>query len=205
MPRPRSLDKDTIATAALAVIDAHGPAGLTMRAVANRLAMSPMALYRYVEDRYELETLVVEKVLAEADIEAPSHGSWQDRVTYLMEQVRAAVSAHPAVVPLTLTRRHTSPALRRWSETVLGVLTEAGLEGPRRAVALRCLLGYLIGAIQLDHLGSLEGHGTSALAGLSSSEFPYLSSTARDARRLGAEEEFAGGLAMVLRGVADGL
>ncbi|ASR38021.1 transcriptional regulator [Prauserella marina] len=203
MPRPRSLDKDRIATAALAVIDAHGPAGLSMRAVANQLAMSPMALYRYVEDRDELETLVVEKVLAEADSEPPSRGSWQERVAYLMEQVRAAVSAHPAVVPLTLSRRHSSPSLRRWSETVLGVLTEAGLEGPRKAVALRCLLGYLVGAIQLDHLGPLAGHGTSALADLPSAEFPYLSATAREARHLGAEEEFAGGLAMVLRGITD--
>jgi hypothetical protein len=115
--------------------------------------------------------------------------------------VRDAAGAHPEIVPLTLTHRHSSPSLLRWSETVLAILAEAGLAGRQRAVALRCLLGYVIGAIQLEHLGPLTGPGTAAMAALPEAEFPHLADTARHARAIGADEEFGGGLDVLLRGL----
>ncbi|MDH6464510.1 hypothetical protein M2302_004710 [Micromonospora sp. A200] len=39
-------------------------------------------------------------------------------------------------------------------------------------VALRALLAYAVGAIQLEHLGPLSGSGTDAMAGLSPAEGP---------------------------------
>jgi Tetracyclin repressor-like, C-terminal domain len=118
-----------------------------------------------------------------------------------VERVRAATGAHPEVVPLTLIHRHSSPSLLRWSETVLGILAEAGLQGRQRAIALRGLLGYVIGAIQLEHLGPLAGGGTAVMAGLSHEDFPHLADTARHARSVGPDEEFREGLAFLLRGL----
>ncbi|MFC6019371.1 TetR/AcrR family transcriptional regulator C-terminal domain-containing protein [Plantactinospora solaniradicis] len=202
MPRPRSLSPVQLASAALAVIDRDGLVGLTMRAVAKELGMSTMALYRYVHDRAELEALVVELVLGAVDSTPPPPGPpWQARIEVMVGRVRAAVGAHPAVVPLTLTHRHRSPGVLRWSETVLGILTEAGLDGGRRVVALRGLLSYVVGAIQLEHLGALSGAGTTAIAELPQAEFPHLAETARSARRIGPDEEFGGGLDIILRGL----
>jgi hypothetical protein len=84
----------------------------------------------------------------------------------MVEWVRVVTGAHPEVVRLTLTHRHSSPSLLRWSETVLEIFDGAGLRGPQRAVALRGLLGYVIGAIQLEHLGPLSGTGTTTMAQL---------------------------------------
>jgi hypothetical protein len=89
----------------------------------------------------------------------------------------------------------------RWSESVLGVLTEAGLNGERRVVALRGLLGYVIGAIQLEHLGALSGPGTVAISRLPLAEFPHMAETARNARNIGPDQEFLGGLTMLLDGI----
>ncbi|GIH92678.1 TetR/AcrR family transcriptional regulator C-terminal domain-containing protein [Planobispora siamensis] len=202
MPRPRSLTQGQIAAAALAVIDRDGLAALSMRTVAGELGMSTMALYRYVGDRDELEGLVVELVLDGVDASPPPGATWQERITVLAGRVRERVGAHPGVVPLTMTHRHRSAGILRWSETVLGVLAEAGVEGPERVVALRGLLSYLIGAIQLEHLGPLSGEGTAAIAGLPRAEFPRMAETAGHALLIGAEEEFHGGLAIVLRGIA---
>ncbi|MEN3613157.1 TetR/AcrR family transcriptional regulator [Plantactinospora sp. ZYX-F-223] len=204
MPRPRSLTPDQLASAALAVLDRAGLAGLTMRAVATELRMSTMGLYRYVTDRAELEALVVELVFGGVDpTPPPGPADWRDRIRTMVERVRKAVEAHPAVVPLTVAHRHTSVSLLRWSETVLGILTEAGLDGGRRVVALRGLLSYVVGAIQLEHLGALAGAGTGAIAELSPDEFPHLTETARYARRIGPTEEFDGGLDIVLRGLVE--
>lgn len=204
MPRPRSLTHTGIATAALSVIDAHGLAALTMRAVATELGMGTMSLYRYVADREELEGLVVDLVLGNVDVSTPNRAPWKERVTLLFGRVRAAVGAHPATVPLLLTRRDTSASLLRFGECALAILTDGGFSGERRAVAFRCLNSYVLGALQIAHLGPLSGEGTAALAELPRTEFPLLASTAQDAKNLTADEEFRSGLAAVLDGL-DGL
>lgn len=204
MPRPRSLTHAQLASSALAVVDRDGLAGLSMRAVAQELGMSTMALYRYVADREELERLVVEFVLADVDTEPPppsGAAAWDERIEVLVRRLRDVMSAHPAVVPLTVTHRHESPGVLRWSEAVLAVLTEAGFDGGRRVVALRSLLAYVIGALQLSRLGPLSGEGTVAISALRPTEYPYMAETARQARNVGADEEFFGGLAALLRGL----
>ncbi|WP_437730085.1 TetR/AcrR family transcriptional regulator [Sorangium sp. So ce1335] len=201
MPRPRSLSHRGIAVAALAVIDREGLAALSMRAVASELGMSTMALYRYVNDREQLERLVVDLVLSAVDVEVPSRGSWIERVTILVGRVRDAIRAHPSVVPLTLAHRHSSEGVRRFGEVLLAVLTEAGFAGAQRVIAFRSLLSYVIGALQAEHLGPLSGTGTAQLAELSEAEYPFLSTTARDARCVPPDREFFGGLAIVLRGL----
>ncbi|GAA2313865.1 TetR/AcrR family transcriptional regulator C-terminal domain-containing protein [Streptomyces hawaiiensis] len=202
MPRPRSLSQARLASAALAVIDRDGLTGLSMRSVAKELGMSTMALYRYVEDREELERLVVDLVLGTVDTEPPGPETpWQQRVEVLMGRLRDAVAAHPEIVPLTVAHRHRSLAGLRWSESVLGVLTEAGFDDDQRVIALRGLIGYLIGAIQLEHLGPLSGEGTLAMAELPSDAFPRMAETARHARKVSADREFMGGLALLLRGL----
>ncbi|WP_019630493.1 TetR/AcrR family transcriptional regulator [Actinomadura atramentaria] len=200
MPRRRSLTTAQIAAAALAVLDRDGPAGLSMRAVAAETGVSTMALYRYVADREELEGLMVDAVFGAVDA-APPPGPWRERVAVLAERVRAAVAAHPAIIPLTVAHRHRSPAMLRWSEAVLAVLTEAGQTGAARVVALRALTAYVIGAVQLEHLGPLAGPGTDALAALPADAFPLLAATARAAAAVSVEREFHRGLALLLDGL----
>jgi AcrR family transcriptional regulator len=195
VPRPRSLTTDQLADAALAAIDRDGLAGLTMRAVAKQLGVSTMGLYRYVADREELEQLVVERVLGAIDTTRPD----TDPIATMVRRIRTAIRAHPDVMPLTTTYRHSSPSILRWSETVLQILTSHGIDGPQRVIAMRALLGYVIGAIQLDQGGPLKGAGTVALA--AQDDFPYMAETARDAREIGPDEEFSGGLAVLLRGL----
>ncbi|MEV7146169.1 TetR/AcrR family transcriptional regulator [Streptomyces sp. NPDC093084] len=202
MPRPRSLAPDQLAATALAVIDREGLTGLSMRAVAKELGMSTMGLYRYVRDREELERLVVELVLGAVDTGPPDPAAgWRERITVMVRRMRDAVGAHPAVVPLIIAHRHHSLGVLRWSEAVLAILDETGMAGERRVVALRALLGHLIGAIQLEHLGSLAGAGTVAISELPPDAFPHMAATARTARTVDADREFLGGLAILLDGL----
>ncbi|MEU3604301.1 TetR/AcrR family transcriptional regulator [Streptomyces sp. NPDC035033] len=202
MPRPRSLTPDRLAAAALAVVDRDGLAALSMRTVAKELGMSPMGLYRYVSDREELERLVVDRILDAVDTAPPPEDApWTERVEVMVGRLRAAVARHPEAVPLALTHRHRSPGGLLWSEAVLGILAGAGVDGPRRVVALRALHGYVTGAIQLEHRGPLAGPGTEAIAALPGDRFPLLTETAREARGVTPDEEFFGGLRLLLRGL----
>ncbi|MEU1710713.1 TetR/AcrR family transcriptional regulator [Streptomyces sp. NPDC005706] len=202
MPRPRSLTTRQLASAALAVIDRDGLTALSMRAVAQELGMSTMGLYRYVQDREDLERLVVERVLSDVDTGLPDSGaSWRDDVEVMARRLRDTMGAHPEVIPLTVVHRHRSPAGLRWSESVLAILTTAGISGERRVIALRALLGYLIGAIQLEHLGPLAGPGTTAITRLPPTDFPHMAETARTAQHMDADREFLGGLRLLLDGL----
>ncbi|MBP2471382.1 AcrR family transcriptional regulator [Crossiella equi] len=58
--RPARLSKQAIVAAAVAIVAEEGLAGVSMRRVAERLACSPMALYRHVRDKDELVALVRE-------------------------------------------------------------------------------------------------------------------------------------------------
>ena len=91
----------------------------------------------------------------------------------------------------------------RWGEAVLGVLGAAGFTGTRRVIAFRALLAYLFGALQVARLGPLAGAGTRRLAALPDTKFPLLAATARDALAVDPDDEFRGGLSVLLRGMRE--
>lgn len=201
MPRPRSLNQVDLAKAALAVIDRDGLTALTIRAVASELGMSAMGLYRYVEDRDQLEGLVFDLVLRSVDPTLSPRASWRRRVTILLERVRDAIGAHPSVVPLLLARRFTSDAVGPWSEALLDTLADAGFTGRQRFIAFRTLLSYIVGAIQTEHLG-LVPQATQALPGEGHpDEFPLLAEHAQLIRNVPLDTVFRHGLNVVLEGL----
>lgn len=162
--------------------------------------MSTMALYRYVSDRDELERLVAERLLASLSVEVDD-GSWTAQVVTLVEQVRSVAAAHPEAIPLLLRHRHDTPSSLRWIERMLGVLAEAGFDGTSRVVAQRAIVHFLVGSIQAQRLSSLLGAGTMAMAGLSSSDYPYLAETASIAHWVSPDAEFRRGLTSLLAGL----
>jgi AcrR family transcriptional regulator len=201
VPRPKSLTEDQIAAAALAVLDREGLSGLSMRAVAKELGVGTMSLYRYVDSRDELERLVVDLVLDAAAVERPVELPWQEQIEVLVGRVRAAVGRHTAVGPLLLVHRESSLATQRWGETVMAALATGGIVGTERVVAFRTLLGWLLGTIQVEHLGPLAGAGTRALAALSPEDYPNLTDVARHALELDPDEAVRRGLQILLRGL----
>ncbi|MBB4910474.1 TetR/AcrR family transcriptional regulator [Actinophytocola algeriensis] len=201
MPRPRSLTPDRLATATLTVIDRDGLDALTMRAVAKELGMATMSLYRYVTDKDELEMLVVDHVLSGVNLAVPP-GDWRERITELLSRVRKQVLAHSAVVPLLLRHRHSVPSSMVLIEATLAILTDAGFAGERRVIAQRTIVAFLFGMLQNEHYGPLSGPGTAVMA--AQERFPLLAETAALARDVAGDAEFHKGLAVVLRGLADG-
>lgn len=200
MPRPRSLTHEQIAAAALAVIDRDGLVALSMRTVAAEMRVGTMSVYRYVSDRGQVERLVVDLVLASVELTVPN-GQWRDQITAICERIRVAVTHHAGVVPLFLAHRQSSPSVQRCGEALLGIMARAGFDGTERVIAFRAVLAYLTGALTSEHLGPLSGAGTKALAELPRTDYPYLADTAVHARRVSADDEFRGGLRLLLNGL----
>jgi TetR/AcrR family tetracycline transcriptional repressor len=64
-PRRPALDRDQLVRAALALLDAVGFDGLTMRRLAERLGVQAASLYNHVRDKQQLLTLLADAICAE--------------------------------------------------------------------------------------------------------------------------------------------
>ncbi len=106
--------------------DEQGLAAVTMQAVADRLGVTAMALYRHVANKADLLDGVVESILLEVPLPDPAD-AWPDRLSALARGTRAAARRHPQIFPLLLQRAAVTPGARRTREVVYAALREAGL------------------------------------------------------------------------------
>jgi AcrR family transcriptional regulator len=126
MPRPAQIDRESVLSAALDLADADGLAAVSMRAVADRLGVTPMALYRHVGDKDGLLDGLVERLLIE--LPPPDPGlPWRDRLALLAEEMRITARRHPQVFPLLLLRSAKTVAARKRREAIYQALRDAGV------------------------------------------------------------------------------
>ena len=124
---PRGLDRTRIVEAAIAVADESGAAAVTMKAVASRLACTPMALYRYVQNKDGLTDLMLDSGAAEIPL---PEGPWRPALQALSLETRAMIKRHPWFADLVHTRPPAGPNQMRRVEFMLATLTAAGATLP---------------------------------------------------------------------------
>ena len=120
------LDKERIAAVALAVADERGVSGFTMRAVADALGVTPMALYHHVADKSELVELVVDAAISERPL-PPATGHWQEDLWLLANWERDSAHAHPTASQLLRLYAAWSPKMLHMEERWIGIWQQSGL------------------------------------------------------------------------------
>ncbi|MEU7895099.1 TetR/AcrR family transcriptional regulator [Nonomuraea sp. NPDC049152] len=137
----RSVDPETVLDAALELLDAGG---LTMRALAARLGLTPGALYTYFPDRAAIVTALADRLLAQADLDLLEHGAGSpaERIVAFALNLREVLMRHPAAVPAILGAAFNGPVALRVGESLLGALPD-----PRAAYTV---MVYVLGAIALE-------------------------------------------------------
>ena len=162
--RPAGLDRGRILRAAIAFIDEHGLAALTMRRLGAQLGVEAMALYRYVPGREDLLDGVVETVVDSLfddddvpdEIHLEHHSGWPDYLVRLAHGVRRIALAHPAVFPLIASRPPAAPWVRpplrslRMVESFLATMQEGGFPAPAAVAAYRAYSSFLLGHLLLE-------------------------------------------------------
>jgi len=124
----RSLGVDRIVGAAVAIADAEGLDGLSMRRVATELGAGPMSLYRHVTDKDDLLLRMMDAALREARLPADPPPGWRPRLEVAARSLWAAFRRHPWLAPaLSLTRPQAVAGGLAYTEWVLAALSDAGL------------------------------------------------------------------------------
>jgi AcrR family transcriptional regulator len=158
MPRPPRIDRTAVLAAALDLADTSGLAAVTMRAVADRLGVTPMALYRHVGDKQQLFDGLVELLLQELPLPSPEL-PWRDRLGAMAAAMRATARRHPVVFPLLLQRPAATAGALRVREVVYACLREAGLDESGVARAERMLSTFVIGFATSEAAGRFSVTG----------------------------------------------
>src|ERR1700722_11451930 len=87
---PRRLSREGITAAALAVVDAEGIEGLTMRRVAEELDTGAASLYAHFSDKEEIVEAVVDRVIGEVPLpERIDPERWQAQLKQIALDSRA--------------------------------------------------------------------------------------------------------------------
>jgi AcrR family transcriptional regulator len=141
-PTTAKLDQARIRAAALALVDAEGLEGLSMRRLATALDVSAASLYFHYGTKDELLEAVAADVLANVDTSAFLTG-WEPGVRAWARSLRAALAAHPRLVPvLSHAPGRRADALQR-ADDIQGGLVDAGWP-PREATMIGAAAKYLV-------------------------------------------------------------
>jgi AcrR family transcriptional regulator len=93
------LDRDAVVGAAVALADEAGLESVSLRRVAERLEVTPMALYRHVGGKEGLLDAMAESMYARLALPSPGPGWWES-LAGMARSTREVLLTRPWAVPL---------------------------------------------------------------------------------------------------------
>ncbi|MFC4013430.1 TetR/AcrR family transcriptional regulator C-terminal domain-containing protein [Nonomuraea purpurea] len=133
VPSEHDLTRARIVRAAVDIADADGLAEVTMRAVAGRLGVATMSLYRHVGGKDDLLVLMVDAVLDDFPLPEQPPPGWRAGLEASARVQWAVYRAHPWVAGVSsLTRPLPSQGLLKYTEWAMRALEGTGLDATTR-------------------------------------------------------------------------
>ena len=142
--RQGSLSRERIVSAAVELLDTVGEGGLTFRALAERLATGPGAIYWHLTGKAELLAAATESVVLAALPAEDADPAPSEAVRALALGVFDALDAHPWA-GAQLARASWKPPLLRVFEHLGRQVEALGVPEPGRFTAASALLNYILG------------------------------------------------------------
>ncbi|MET9469930.1 TetR/AcrR family transcriptional regulator [Streptomyces sp. NPDC006544] len=139
-PAQPGLTRQTIARAAVRVLEREGVKGLSMRNVAAELGVKAASLYWHVRNKEELLDLLTDELMADAEA-PPREGDWRLQLREYCVRYRRHLLGKRDAAKVVAGRLAPGPSLLRLMEDQLGRLREAGFSDADAA-----MISYLLGA-----------------------------------------------------------
>jgi AcrR family transcriptional regulator len=192
------LSRQRIVDAAAALIDRAGLEALSTRRLAAELGVRGPSLYNHFETKDEILDAVADAIIAEVDVSFFATHDWPDALRLWGRSYRAALAAHPNIVPYLAQGPARRPAALAMADAVYGGLVDAGWP-PARATHIGALMRYLVAG---SALGSFA-RGFVEDPQLYAAHYPHLNQAHRLAEHQKSVDE--GAFALGLEALIDGL
>ncbi len=141
------LSKERVLDAAVALADAQGVEGLSMRKLAQELGVVPMALYKHVANKDELLDGMVDLVVGEID--PPAGGTdWKTAMRRRVLSARGALLRHPWASRVMESRSSPTPAVLAYMDSMIGMFRAGGFTIDLTHHAMHAMGSRLLGFSQ---------------------------------------------------------
>lgn len=210
--REDSLSRDRIIAAAIDLLDSSGPDGLTFRALSQRLATGPGAVYWHVADKSDLLAAACDTILAQTMQAVASGRKPRKTIRALALGMFHAIDAHPWLGAALAAPAGQRPMVRLLEP--LGQQVRAlGVPLETQWAVVSALLSYIIGVggrnAANGQLARAEGLDRSDFlkevadlwSQLDPLQFPFTRSLAPYVRTHDDEADFMAGIDLILRGI----
>ncbi|GAA2321157.1 TetR/AcrR family transcriptional regulator [Streptomyces kunmingensis] len=144
-----SLTLDRIAAAAVELADEEGAAAVTMRRLATKLGVAPMAAYRHVSGKGDLWALMFDRVSAQLTVD-DAVGDWREVLRSFALQTRDMMLRHPWLGQVPTPLIQLTPARMAVAERQLKALAGHGLDTDSMMAAFRAVGAFVHGATQSE-------------------------------------------------------
>ena len=215
--REEPLSRERIVGAAVALLDAAGEGGLTFRALAERLATGPGAIYWHVANKSELLDAATEAVVAAALAGGPAESadSPQEEIRAVALGLFDAIDDHPWLATQLAAQMSHSP----WQSVTPRILESIGQQVRALGVpegswftATSALVHYILGAAGQNAangrvLGPDADRGqfldtvSRAWEELDPDDYPFTRAVADQIRGHDDRAQFLAGIALILAGI----
>jgi AcrR family transcriptional regulator len=138
------LSRDRILAAAIALADEAGIESLSMRNLAQQLAVEAMSLYHHVANKGELLDSMVDTVFSEMELPI-GEGDWRSAMRRSAISAHQVLLSHPWACRLLMSPTGPSPARLRWMNSILGRLRGAGFSPEMTHHAYHALDSHIVG------------------------------------------------------------
>ena len=214
--RVEALSRERIVAAAVELLDASGEGGLTFRALTERLATGPGAIYWHVANKDELLAAATEGVVAAVlAVDADGSRSPRDEIRAVALGLFEAVAAHSWLgtqLAVQLARSPWGSVAPRIFERIGRQVRALGVPERQWFVATSALVHYVFGAAgQNAANGRVPSAGSSraelmdrvatAWAGLDAEEYSFTRAVADQVRDHDDREQFLAGVDFLLDGI----
>lgn len=210
--RDQSLSRDRIVEASIALLDSRGEDGLTFRALSERLATGPGAIYWHIDNKSELLTAACDAVVTRTMNAVPVGPTPEATIRALALGVFDVIDAHPWV-GAALTRAPGKLPLVRILERIGQQVRALGVRDEKLWITVGALLNYMLGvgsqnaangqfgrAKGVERSDFLETVAT-AWSQLDPDEYPFTCSIAADLRAHDDRMDFLAGIDLILSGI----
>jgi AcrR family transcriptional regulator len=210
--REESLSRERIIEESIRLLDSHGEAGLTFRALSERLSTGAGAIYWHISNKSDLLAAACDAIIFRTMDTSTVDARPKAKIRALALAIFDTMEAHPWLASALRRAELHSPLVRIFEP--LGQQVQAlGVPGKEQRVSVSALLGYILGVAGqnaankvfartrgIDRSDFLKAVSTS-WSQLDPNEYPFARSIAGQLPGHDDRKDFLGGIDLILKGI----
>jgi AcrR family transcriptional regulator len=210
--REESLSRESIVEATIELLDSKGEEGLTFRALSERLATGPGAIYWHIANKDDLLAAACDEII-ERTVEKSAVTTPEATIRAVALSLFDVIDEHPWVGSALTTANQLSPVVRlieRIGQQILAL----GVPAEQQWSAVATLIAYILGVSRQNagngHFARMQGLDRSefldavstAWSKLSPQEFPFARSMAKQLQNHDDRADYLAGINLILQGIS---